>query len=58
MPIECKMSNASTSSVKRLNNDAAPKASGVKATRWKADPDAAASISRYCADSSTDLHKN
>lgn len=29
MPIECKVSNSSTNSVKRLNNDAA-----VKATRW------------------------
>jgi AcrR family transcriptional regulator len=29
MPVECKVSNSSTNSVKRLNNDAA-----VKATRW------------------------
>lgn len=29
MPLECKVSNSSTNSVKRLNNDAA-----VKATRW------------------------
>ena len=32
MPIECKVSNSSTNSVKRLNNDAA-----VKATSWKTD---------------------
>lgn len=32
MPIECKVSNSSTNSVKRLNNDAA-----VKATSWKSD---------------------
>lgn len=32
MPIECKVSNSSTNSVKRLNNDAA-----VKATSWKVD---------------------
>lgn len=32
MPIECKVSNSSTNSVKRLNNDAA-----VKATSWKHD---------------------
>lgn len=32
MPIECKVSNSSTNSVKRLNNDAA-----VKATSWKID---------------------
>ncbi len=32
MPIECKVSNSSTNSVKRLNNDAA-----VKATSWKLD---------------------
>lgn len=32
MPIECKVSNSSTNSVKRLNNDAA-----VKATSWKED---------------------
>jgi hypothetical protein len=30
MPIECKVSNSSTNSVKRLNNDAA-----VKAVRWR-----------------------
>jgi hypothetical protein len=30
MPIECKVSNSSTNSVKRLNNDAA-----VKAGTWK-----------------------
>ena len=29
MPLECKVSNSSTNSVKRLNNDAA-----VKAVRW------------------------
>ena len=32
MPIECKVSNSSTNSVKRLNNDAA-----VKASSWKVD---------------------
>ncbi len=32
MPIECKVSNSSTNSVKRLNNDAA-----VKAVSWKTD---------------------
>jgi hypothetical protein len=32
MPIECKVSNSSTNSVKRLNNDAA-----VKAASWKVD---------------------
>jgi hypothetical protein len=32
MPIECKVSNSSTNSVKRLNNDAA-----VKAASWKLD---------------------
>lgn len=32
MPLECKVSNSSTNSVKRLNNDAA-----VKATTWKKD---------------------
>ncbi|MCR8548663.1 XamI family restriction endonuclease [Salipiger sp. P9] len=32
MPIECKVSNSSTNSVKRLNNDAA-----VKAVSWKRD---------------------
>jgi hypothetical protein len=32
VPIECKVSNSSTNSVKRLNNDAA-----VKATSWKRD---------------------
>lgn len=32
MPIECKVSNSSTNSVKRLNNDAA-----VKASSWKTD---------------------
>ncbi|MFA9200630.1 MAG: XamI family restriction endonuclease [Cypionkella sp.] len=32
MPIECKVSNSSTNSVKRLNNDAA-----VKASSWKLD---------------------
>ena len=32
MPIECKVSNSSTNSVKRLNNDAA-----VKAVNWKTD---------------------
>lgn len=32
MPIECKVSNSSTNSVKRLNNDAA-----VKASVWKVD---------------------
>lgn len=32
MPIECKVSNSSTNSVKRLNNDAA-----VKAQNWKTD---------------------
>ena len=32
MPIECKVSNSSTNSVKRLNNDAA-----VKAVRWRED---------------------
>ena len=32
MPIECKVSNSSTNSVKRLNNDAA-----VKAVSWKSD---------------------
>lgn len=32
MPIECKVSNSSTNSIKRLNNDAA-----VKATSWKVD---------------------
>lgn len=32
MPIECKVSNSSTNSVKRLNNDAA-----VKAVSWKVD---------------------
>ena len=32
MPIECKVSNSSTNSVKRLNNDAA-----VKADAWKTD---------------------
>lgn len=32
MPIECKVSNSSTNSVKRLNNDAA-----VKASAWKHD---------------------
>lgn len=32
MPIECKVSNSSTNSVKRLNNDAA-----VKAVSWKQD---------------------
>lgn len=32
MPIECKVSNSSTNSVKRLNNDAA-----VKAQSWKTD---------------------
>jgi hypothetical protein len=32
MPIECKVSNSSTNSVKRLNNDAA-----VKASSWKSD---------------------
>lgn len=32
MPIECKVSNSATNSVKRLNNDAA-----VKATSWKHD---------------------
>lgn len=32
MPIECKVSNSSTNSVKRLNNDAAVKAAG-----WKVD---------------------
>lgn len=32
MPLECKVSNSSTNSVKRLNNDAA-----VKATSWKSD---------------------
>lgn len=32
MPIECKVSNSATNSVKRLNNDAA-----VKATSWKLD---------------------
>lgn len=32
MPIECKVSNSSTNSVKRLNNDAA-----VKAESWKTD---------------------
>jgi hypothetical protein len=32
MPIECKVSNSSTNSVKRLNNDAA-----VKATSWRDD---------------------
>lgn len=32
MPIECKVSNSSTNSVKRLNNDAA-----VKAASWKID---------------------
>ena len=32
MPIECKVSNSSTNSVKRLNNDAA-----VKAVGWKTD---------------------
>lgn len=32
MPIECKVSNSATNSVKRLNNDAA-----VKATSWKTD---------------------
>ena len=32
MPIECKVSNSSTNSVKRLNNDAA-----VKAASWKTD---------------------
>lgn len=32
MPIECKVSNSSTNSVKRLNNDAA-----VKATVWRGD---------------------
>ena len=32
MPIECKVSNSSTNSVKRLNNDAA-----VKATIWNHD---------------------
>ena len=32
MPIECKVSNSSTNSVKRLNNDAA-----VKAISWKTD---------------------
>lgn len=30
LPIECKVSNSSTNSIKRLNNDAA-----VKATRWR-----------------------
>lgn len=32
MPIECKVSNSSTNSVKRLNNDAA-----IKAASWKVD---------------------
>ncbi|WP_322080362.1 XamI family restriction endonuclease, partial [Burkholderia cenocepacia] len=32
MPIECKVSNSSTNSVKRLNNDAA-----VKAETWRKD---------------------
>lgn len=32
MPIECKVSNSATNSVKRINNDAA-----AKATRWIAD---------------------
>lgn len=32
MPIECKVSNSSTNSIKRLNNDAA-----VKAVSWKSD---------------------
>jgi hypothetical protein len=32
MPIECKVSNSSTNSIKRLNNDAA-----VKAVSWKTD---------------------
>ncbi len=32
MPIECKVSNSSTNSVKRLNNDAA-----VKAETWRND---------------------
>lgn len=32
MPIECKVSNSSTNSVKRLNNDAA-----VKAVKWRSD---------------------
>lgn len=32
MPIECKVSNSSTNSVKRLNNDAA-----IKASSWKID---------------------
>jgi hypothetical protein len=32
MPIECKVSNSSTNSVKRLNNDAA-----VKAGSWRTD---------------------
>ena len=32
MPLECKVSNSSTNSVKRLNNDAA-----VKAETWRQD---------------------
>lgn len=32
MPLECKVSNSSTNSVKRLNNDAA-----VKAETWRKD---------------------
>lgn len=32
MPVECKVSNSSTNSVKRLNNDAA-----VKAETWRSD---------------------
>ena len=45
MPVECKVSNSSTNSVKRLNNDAAVKAERGQTCSGRADVVPAATLS-------------